>query len=85
MDEQLQATEMPQPSRLAPTAVPLTEAQVDQVEALLVGRACRPHQEVLRLHVAVHVPAGRAPLSRCRSKLAEIRVRLSQQLKQKLD
>ena len=37
----------------------LTQAQVNQVKALLVDRASRPHQEVLWLHVTMHIPAQR--------------------------
>jgi len=43
-----------------------TEAQIYEVQTLLVGRAGLPEQEVLRLDIAVHVPARSAGgWSRC--------------------
>ena len=39
-------------------APPRGQAQVHQEQALLLGRVGLPQQEVLRLHIAVHIPVA---------------------------
>ena len=43
-------------------APPRGQAQVHQEQALLVGRVGLPQQEVLRLHIAVHIPVVSIPI-----------------------
>jgi len=38
-----------------------TQAQVDQVQPLLVGGLGLPQQEVFRFHISVHIPAKERP------------------------